>query len=137
MTDTPDIAALVTVRPLEWSSERNPFTSFYASDWVVTPFGNYYANELAFWFEGKPATPCDGKPAAKAAAQADYTARILAALEPGPGVLALVDALQDAEELAHGMSWAESQIVATWGKAVEAKCRAALAALAPKPGAGT
>jgi len=59
----------------------------------------------------------------------------LAAIEPGPGVTALVEALRDAEDLAHGMSFSESQIVATWGKAVEAKCRAALAAL--KPGAGT
>ena len=46
-----------------------------------------------------------------------------------PRVKALVDALKDASELAHGVSFSKSETMANWGHRVEQKVNAALAQL--------
>ena len=74
------------VKPLVWT----------AKGYAQTPFGKYlvvredWSGEEDFWFicfAGKPYGKCGEHAtleAAKAAAQADYEARILAAIEPAP-----------------------------------------------------
>jgi hypothetical protein len=112
-----DLPAPVRVKELVWSNEPSLFTSFYDADWADTSFGNYYANEYAFWFEAEPATPCEGKAAAKAAAQADYTARILAALEPAPVAMA---AIERAFWLGRSCGGSKAEIDAALAQALEA-----------------
>jgi len=72
------------VKPLEWDMALPSVNPSYSPNTAQTPFGSYYANAHAFWFEGSEATKCPSRQAAKAAAQADYEARILAAIEPAP-----------------------------------------------------
>lgn len=76
----------VRVSPLVWT----------AKGYAQTPFGKYlvvredWSGQEDFWFvcfAGKPYGQCgehSSEEAAKAAAQADYEARILAAIEPAP-----------------------------------------------------
>lgn len=76
----------VQVKPLVWTSKG----------YAQTPFGKYlvaredWSGQEDFWFvcvAGKPYGKCgehSSAKAAKAAAQADYEARILAAIEPAP-----------------------------------------------------
>jgi hypothetical protein len=88
------------VKPLSWTSKG----------YAETPFGNYlvvredWSGQDDFWFvcfAGKPYGKCGehgSEEAAKAAAQADYEARILAALEPvtvQEAARVLLDAMSD------------------------------------------
>lgn len=70
------------IKPLVWRDALPSTNPSYSPNTAPTPFGMYYANTHAFWFEGSDATKYPSREAAKAAAQADYEARILAALEP-------------------------------------------------------
>ena len=93
MTD-PDIAALVTVRPLEWR-QRLDLPYLHEAKGSDGWFRNIRESCGRFILEadhlGTEDRIFQTLEAAKAAAQADYTARILAAIEPGPEVLALVE----------------------------------------------
>ena len=93
------LAGKVKVKPLEWEtpSQRNNYTHIARSI-----FGDYYVHvdggRHQAWFEAhvKPYENAIGPEVgsllcAQAAAQADYAARILAALEPAP--LTVADAL--------------------------------------------
>jgi len=88
------------VKPLVWTSKG----------YAETPFGNYlvvredWSGKDDFWFvcfAGKPYAKCGehgSEETAKAAAQADYEARILAALEPvtvQEAARVLLDAMSD------------------------------------------
>lgn len=73
------------VKPLVWKKEIPSANPSYSPNIAWTEFGLIYANEHAFWFEGEEAVKCQGcRETTKAAAQADYERRILAALEPAP-----------------------------------------------------
>lgn len=75
----------VRVKPLVWKKEIPSANPSYSPNIAWTEFGLIYANEHAFWFEGEEAVKCQGcRETTKAAAQADYERRILAALEPAP-----------------------------------------------------
>ena len=99
------LAGKVAVKPLEW--EANPYFKIFTS-------GEYSVHEEydkdgktsgVLYLSGQHASDFTDIDAAKAAAQADYTARILAALEPAPltvdaaltvpEVRALVDAAKE------------------------------------------
>lgn len=74
MTD-PKMPQNVRVKPLEWDGDEEAgyFAMGSGAEYLVEPSNNgswYYEDE-----------PCKNSEAAKAAAQADYTARILSALE--------------------------------------------------------
>lgn len=74
------IAALPEcIQPLKWEEAMESANPSYSPNVATTPFGDYHANDHAFWLGYEHATRCEGREAAKDAAQADYSRRILSA----------------------------------------------------------
>jgi hypothetical protein len=82
-----DVRKLVKVKPLEWEKVHEALAGMtvYTAD---SPFGHYNAGidlaEIPYWMHvpTEGGEDCSSLDAAKSAAQADYEARILAALTP-------------------------------------------------------
>jgi hypothetical protein len=79
-----DLAALPAqgwrVKPLVWETH---WTGGWQREFAKTPVGlEYHVNDQGWWFPADNLRICADRQKAKAAAQADYEARILAALEP-------------------------------------------------------
>ncbi|WP_144897330.1 hypothetical protein [Ochrobactrum sp. J50] len=70
------------VKKLEWGEMRHTDDYSFAQD-AETPIGRYIATDTGWFLQGQSGWESeDNIEAAKAAAQADYSARILSALEP-------------------------------------------------------
>ncbi len=68
------------VKPLVWETH---WTGGWQREFAKTPVGlEYHVNDQGWWFPADNLRICADRQKAKAAAQADYEARILAALEP-------------------------------------------------------
>ena len=127
MTDTPDIDALVTVRP--GAIERDLWALMI---WAAQqPRRKVGAADPPYWDRGNSDAEVKCR---------ETAARILAAIEPGPGVLALVEALRPFTACVFNDN---GDVTIDTGHLTRVDwlkmCAAAkaLAALAPKPGAGT
>ncbi len=79
-------AVLASVKPLEWRGIHT------VRDWASCPFGRYEVGIDGYWTGPDNVDGSEGGiEAAKAAAQADYSARILSALSPDPALVALIE----------------------------------------------
>ena len=81
-------APAVRVKPLVWNGADH-FASAYASRLgisysILSQNGLFHVSVLSTLHASSVASDCPDQPAAKAAAQADYQSRILAAIEPDP-----------------------------------------------------
>jgi len=128
-------ARAVGVKPLVWEL-------FWKQDdghreAADTVFGQtYHVSKKGWWRIFEKLRPCDGLDAAKAAAQADYTARILSALHPasplGAATLAEVNALVKASRpFAAAYFNDNGDVTLDMGHIKTADYRALSAALAP------
>jgi hypothetical protein len=87
---TPDMTRLVA--PLVWECGDNITRSVDCFE-AVDGFGGLYTVVDGQWRGSEKWVSCENTEAAKAAAQADYAARIIAALDPAAlaAILALID----------------------------------------------
>lgn len=125
---------MTTVKALEWTQTHE---TTWAADTIIGWFHidrrQAPGKDSIFYWKrsGENLKPCDTLEAAKAAAQSDYEARIMAAIEPAPCLAAenerLRAALKAAKEVvdvAAGMTSCRSDDEFVW--AAQAKINAAL-----------
>jgi len=98
------LAGCVKIRPLVWID--NPDQALDC--WMVDDFGLYQITDELVLFTGHESTgrKFDALEAAKAAAQSDYEARILAAIQPDTSKLGQVrEALTVADQVSRDLGW--------------------------------